>query len=68
MRSSRLAKRIEFALLPVRNNREGTLFKKRDGYSTAQCTRASGDQRDLGRESLAHRVLKLAHHATLIRH
>ena len=47
IRSSRLAERIEFALLPVRNDREGPLFNKRDGYRTAQCSRASGDQHDL---------------------
>jgi hypothetical protein len=38
IRSSRLAERIEFALLPVANDREAALFKKRDGYRTAQCS------------------------------
>ena len=35
IRSSRLVERIEFALLPVRNDREGALFKKRGRYCTA---------------------------------
>jgi hypothetical protein len=45
--SSRMAEFIEFALLSVRNDREGALFQKRDGYRTAQCSRASSDQGDL---------------------